>query len=355
MIVDAHLDLAYNALRYGRNLLAPLEEIREFERKRPTDNGYPTVSFSEIRRGGVGLVFGTIFVEPFHGPRDATPPPLSYREPKQAKKPAVQQLDYYHRLVDENEFIRLVGDVATLDAVIESQAEVNPLVGIVPLMEGADPVQDFGELEEWFARGIRIIGPAWDDTRYASGAWRGTREGFTTDGYALMEVMADLGFILDLTHLSETAVKEALERYDGPLIASHSNCRTLAPHVEQRHLIDDHIRLLGERGGVMGIVLANRFLKKGHAKGERKELVTLEHVVAHIDHVCQLTGSADHVGIGSDFDGGFGWADIPAELNSIADLHLLGGQLKERGYEAAHVEQIMGGNWVRLLREVWQE
>ena len=353
MIVDAHLDLAYNALRYGRNLLAGLEEIRQFERQRPTDNGYPTVSFGEMRKGGVGLVFGTAFVEPFRGPRDVEPPALCYREPQGAKKPAVQQLDYYHRLADENEFIRLVGDTAELDEVIASQEGANPLVGIVLLMEGADPVQEPAELEEWYERGLRIIGPAWDDTRYAAGAWRGGREGFTADGYALMEVMADLGMILDLTHLSEIGVKDALERYDGTIIASHSNCRSLAPHVEQRHLKDEHIRLLAERGGVMGIVLSNSFLKKGHKKGERKELVTLEHVVAHIDHVCQLTGTADHVGIGSDFDGGFGWADIPAELNSIADLGLIGEALKERGYDPADVEKVMGGNWVRMLQRTW--
>lgn len=353
MIVDAHLDLAFNALRYGRNFLAPLEEIRHFERQRPTGNGYPTVSFSEMRQGGVGLVFGTVFVEPFHGPREVIPPPLSYREPQQAKQPAVQQLDYYHRLADENELIRLVGDTAALEEVIASQEGVNPLVGIVPLLEGADPVQDPSELEEWMERGLRIIGPAWDDTRYAAGAQRTTREGFTKDGYALLEVMADLGLILDLTHLNETAVKEALERYDGSIIVSHANCQSLAPHVEQRNLTDNQIRLLGERGGVMGIVLFNHLLRKGHVKGERKELVTLEHVVAHIDHVCQLTGAANHVGLGSALDGGFGWADIPAELNAIADLPLIGKALTERGYETADVAQIMGGNWVRVLRQTW--
>ena len=224
------------------------------------------------------------------------------------------------------------------------------MLGIVPLMEGADAVRDPSELEEWWERGLRIIGPAWDDTRYAAGAWRNSGHGFTKEGLYLMEVMADLGYILDLTHLHEKATLEALERYEGTLVATHANCRALASHVGMRNLSDKQIRMLGERGGVIGIVLFNRFLKQDHRKGERKALVTLDHVVAHIDHICQLLGTADQVGIGSDFDGGFGWADIPEGMNSIADLGLIGDKLKERGYDAADVAKIMGNNWVRLLR-----
>ena len=78
-----------------------------------------------------------------------------------------------------------------------------------------------------------------------------------------------------------------------------------------------------------------------------------EIMVAQIDHVCQLLGSADHVGIGSDFDGGFGQKDIPAELDSIADLSKIGDKLKEKGYDPADIDKIFGGNWVNKLRESW--
>ncbi|MCA9981735.1 MAG: membrane dipeptidase [Anaerolineales bacterium] len=357
LIVDAHLDLAYTALEFGRDLRRPLSELREAERKNPTSNGIPTVSVPELQRGGVNLVFGTLFLEPVSTKAALAATKMNYLTAVEAHQKAHQQLDYYHRLADELENVVLVGDTAVLNDLLASQQNsdenATPQLGIVPLMEGADPIRDPAELEEWWARGLRIIGPAWDDTRYASGAWRGTREGFTSDGFLLMEVMADLGFILDLTHLSEQATQEALERYDGTVIATHSNCRALVDHVGQRNLSDTHIRLLGERGGVMGIVLYNRFLKQGHLKGERRDLVTLDHVVAHIDHVCQLLGSSEHVGIGSDFDGGFGWADIPAELNSVADLHLIGDKLKERGYTAVDTNNILGGNWVRRLQTSW--
>jgi membrane dipeptidase len=148
--------------------------------------------------------------------------------------------------------------------------------------------------------------------------------------------------------MSEKASLEALDAYAGSIVATHSNARALLP--TERQLSDTQIRLLGERHGVIGVVLSNAFLKAGHKKGERKDLVTLDHVAAHIDHICQLTGSAAHVGIGSDFDGGFGAADIPFELDSAADLGKIGDKLRERGYAQSDVENILGGNWLTILR-----
>lgn len=352
MIVDAHLDLAYCALRYGRDLTRPLADIRAIERHYPNDNGLATVTLPELQRGRVGLVFSTLFPLPAHEELNGNFNQI-YRTPAGAKSVASQQLDYYHRLADEQSYIRLVGDNNTLQEVLKSQETAAPLLGLVPLMEGADPLLEPEELEEWVERGLRMVGPAWQDTKYTTSNTPQARHGFTKEGHHLLEVMADLNLILDLSHLSEKAVNEALERYEGQVVATHANCRALAPHVEQRNLTDTQIVRLGERGGVLGIVLYNRFLKKGHLKGERKELVTLDHVVAHIDHVCQLLGSADYVGLGSDFDGGFGWADSPAELNSIADLALIGEKLKERGYDETSIKGVLGENWVRLLGRVW--
>jgi len=244
----------------------------------------------------------------------------------------------------------LVGDQRDLDVVLQShEAGERPLLGIVPLMEGADPIREPEEAELWYERGLRLIGPAWDDTRYADGAWSGNDRGLTKAGHRLLEVMADLGFILDITHLSEKASLTALERYEGAAVASHSNARRLVPG--QRQLGDDQIRLLAERGGVIGVALYNKFLRAGHAYGDPKERVTLAHVAAHIDHICQLLGSADHVGIGSDFDGGFGAGDIPLELDSARDLGKIAAHLQARGYQPANAQKVMGGNWLRVLRQ----
>ena len=349
-IVDAHLDLAYNALQKRRDPRRKLAELRaaeapEFKR------GIPTVSFSAMRRAGVGLVFATLFNSPQDDPfPDGSDEDERYTTPEEAHRLGMQQVDFYRRLVDEDESLRLVTDKATLEEVVASHRgeRARPLLGLLLLMEGADHIRAPEETELWRDAGVRVIGPAWDDTRYCDGAWRGSKRGLSLDGRRLLDVMADLGLILDLTHMSEMAALQALDAYAGPVVATHANARVLVP--TERQLSDQQIRLIGERDGVIGCVLFNAFLRAGYRKGDSKELVTLDHVVAHIDHVCQLIGDARHAGIGSDLDGGFGAADIPTPLGSIADLPLIAGALRDKGYSEDDVTGIMGGNWVDLLR-----
>ena len=99
-----------------------------------------------------------------------------------------------------------------------------------------------------------------------------------------------------------------------------------------------------------GIVVKNRFLKAGYTRTDPKETVQRSDGVAHIDYVCQLLGDAAHVGIGSDFDGGFGREHIPTEMDTIADLRLIAPALRERGYGEEDISNIMGGNWMARLR-----
>ncbi len=350
-IVDAHLDLAYNALHYGRDLRLDLAELRSSEPSRSTA-GRATVTFPELLEGGVGLVFGTLFVSPSRTEVAGDGGRMVYTDSEQAHRLAMEQLDDYHRLVDEDDRFRLVGNHEQLDEVTSShQPGGRPLLGIVPLLEGADPVRDPGELEYWYDRGLRLIGLAWDDTRYADGAWRGSGRGVTKAGTQMLETMSELGFILDLTHMSEKATLEALDIYEGAAVATHSNARALVP--TERQLSDRQIRRIGERDGVIGTVLFNGFLKANHRGGDSKEMVTLDHVAAHIDHMCQLLGDANHVGLGSDLDGGFGAEDIPHEMGSIRDLQLIASKLQERGYDHDDTTNIMGGNWLKLLRRAF--
>jgi membrane dipeptidase len=350
-IVDAHLDLAYNALNKNRDPRRKLAEIRAAEAP-DYRRGLPTVSFPAMRRGGVGLVFATLFSSPADNPfPDNSEEDEAYATPDEAHRLGMKQVDYYRRLVDEDESLRLVTGMAGLDEVLAGQAGETPLLGLVLLMEGADHIRVPEETELWVEQGVRLIGPAWDDTRYCCGAWRGSKEGLTRAGYALLDVMGDLGLILDLTHMNEVATFQALDHYQGPVVATHSNARALVPG--ERQLSDAQIRRIGEREGVIGVVLYNAFLKSGWRKGQAKELVTLDHVVAHIDHICQTIGDARHAGIGSDLDGGFGAADIPAELDSIADLPLTAEALRQKGYDEDDITGIMGLNWVNLLRRAW--
>jgi membrane dipeptidase len=324
----------------------------------------------------VGIVFGTLFTEPSQ--RKFGDSPITYSDETEAHQQGLAQLDYYHRWADKEKHIRVIENKQDLKEVLRTwklkithpepgslaiisksqdagvdflASNSGPLlhqVGIVPLMEGADPVLEPKELERWAERGLRIVGPAWSGTRYAGG----TNEpgGLTTLGRELLDMIASLGLILDVSHLAQKALFEALEHFEGKpgrLIASHSNPQRIIS--TDRHLPDEAIEQIAERKGVIGVVLFNKFLKRGWGTGSKKHEVTLDDVVRAIDHICQVTGSADYVGIGSDFDGGFGSESAPRELDTSRDLHKIGDELLRRGFDRANVEKVMGTNWLRIL------
>lgn len=360
IVVDSHEDLACKMIECGRDYTLSVTETRarEMGTDIPIHDGTALLGWPEWVAGRVGVIFTTLFAAPFRR-RTGWARELLYADEAQANRLYWEQVEIYRRLFDEHEDkfapVRTQADLEAVLATWEGAPPLAPRVGLVMLMEGADAVRDPDELPEWYEAGVRILGPAWVGTRYAGG----THEpgGFSRDGFALMEVMAELGMILDTTHLAEQAAKEALDRYEGVLIASHSNARALIPQSDRpdRHLSDDVIRGLAERQGVIGIVPYNLFLKDGWTPSDGRLGVTIDHVVAHIDHICQLVGSAAHVGLGSDFDGGFGLEKIPEGLDSVADLRLIGEALRERGFSPADVEAVLGGNWLRILRQAIPE
>jgi membrane dipeptidase len=115
-------------------------------------------------------------------------------------------------------------------------------------------------------------------------------------------------------------------------------------------LPDNTIRKLAERDGVMGVVLFNRFLDNNWGRGDAKDAVTMKRVIEIIDHVCQLTGSANHIGLGTDWDGGFGSQHIPAEFDTIADLYKVGDALRGHGFSEIDIDNILSGNMLRVIR-----
>jgi membrane dipeptidase len=134
--------------------------------------------------------------------------------------------------------------------------------------------------------------------------------------------------------------------------ASHSDCRVLAPH--QRQLNDEQIKALAQRGGVIGAALDAWMMVPNwirHQTTPQAVGLKLEKLVEHIDHVCQITGSARHSGIGSDLDGGFGREQTPMDLETIADLARIPDMLRARGYIEEDVRAIARGNFLRFLDE----
>ena len=351
--IDGHLDLAWNMLTYGRDYSKSLKEIRFSERgsEQVTTEGDTTIAFDALKAANTAVVFNTLFAAPIHtkeGPWDTE----TYSNVRESSALYHRQMDAYERLTDSHpEKFRLLRGRDDLSSHLKAyQTDPKMPIGLITLMEGADGIKDPDELEVWMERGVRIIGLAWQATRYSGG----TREpGPLTDlGIRLLKQMDEMGCILDISHMDEQAVWQALDRFHGPVIASHAPpLSLLRERHSNRFISDDVIRAIAERNGVIGLVTLNIFLDNTWQKGDNKDLIPLERVVEQMDYICQLLGSADHVGIGSDLDGGHGNMETPAELDSIADMPKILKVLADRGYSQADQAAIYGANWSRFLLE----
>ncbi len=354
LIIDAHLDLAWNALQWNRDLQSSVYTIRTRESKLAgAGRGQGTVALPEMRSGRVALCFATLLARSTgHAIQN-----LDYSSPLQAYAVAQGQLAYYKAL-DEMGELRWIKNRNELDEHMTNWHEWDgnpnhsqPKTGLVISMESADPILSAGQLSAWKEAGVRIIGPAhYGPGRYAGGT--STELGLTSMGMDLLLEMNHLGIMLDLTHLSDKAFWEALNHFDGQILASHNNCRAIVPH--QRQFADEQLRAIIERDGVIGVAFDNWMIQPGWVQGvKNNESVHLADVVDHIDHICQLAGNSGHVAIGSDLDGGFGREQSPIDLDTIADLQKIVNILKERGYAEDDITAIMHGNWLRLLQHVW--
>lgn len=215
-------------------------------------------------------------------------------------------------------------------------------------MEGADPIVTPAQVGEWWSLGLRFVGPAhYGRSHYAYGT--GVDGPLSPQGVELLREMRRAGMALDATHLSDASFRAALEVFDGPVLASHHNCRALVPG--DRQLADEQIAALIERDAVIGAALDAWMLHPGWERGKTSpQVVSLEAVADHIDRVCQIAGDARHAAIGSDLDGGFGTEQTPRDLDTFADLHKLEGILARRGYSSEDVAAVFHGNWLRFFR-----
>ncbi len=344
LIVDAHEDLAYNAVFIGLDPSLAAEAKRQAHSPGapPRRGGTPMVGIPNLLHGNVRVVFATLFANPATNLH--APPGHSYTTPEEAEAQGREQLDYYIKLAQTDPRVVIIRNQADLERVVAAE---QPTVGLVVLMEGADPIVRPEDASRWFAEGVRIVGTSWSATRYAGGT--GAPGPLTPLGRALMPELARAGLILDISHMAEASFFEALDLFPGPVIASHSNVRAFVP--TDRQLSDGMIRALIARDAVIGTVLYNKFLQAGWAEaGSRKAAVPLSVAVAHMRHICDLAGDARHIGLGSDFDGGFGSESAPSEIDTVDDLYRVGEALSAAGFSDSDIEQVLSGNWLRLLR-----
>jgi membrane dipeptidase len=355
IIVDAHEDLAWNILTFERDYTRSAAETRRIEAngENVTHNGNTMLGWDDYQRAQAAVVFSTLFVSPQRrkmGDWDSQ----TYNDFNEAHHRYRTQLDTYHRLADKHpdKFCLILTGKDLEDVLTHwNGPQKNHPVGMLVLMEGAEGVRKPAELEEWWSEGVRIIGPAWAGTCFCGG----TREPgpLTDDGRALLAGMAEIGMTLDLSHMDELAARQSLDDYPGPIIVSHANSAALiSNYTGNRLLTDGVIKRTIQRDGIIGVVPMLPFLRNGWIPADGRDGLTLESLfVAQIDHICQLAGDAQHVGLGTDYDGGFGVESAPADVDTIADLQKLGPILSARGYSDTDIEAILGKNWLHHLQE----
>lgn len=353
--IDAHLDLSMNAMEWNRDLTRPLAEInaREKGMTDKPDRGNGTVSLPELRKGNVGLVVATQIAR-FVAPDNPLP---GWHSPQQAWAHTQGQLAWYRAMEKQGE-LKQIRDWQALEAHLAywnaGEDKSQKAIGYILSLEGADSIVSLDYLETAYENGLRALGPAhYGPGRYAYGT--DSSAPLSQQGKDLLRKMDELGIILDATHLCDLAFWDALDHFQGPLWASHNNCRALVDH--NRQFSDEMIKALIARGAVIGGVFDAWMLSPGWIRGEstpKERNVTLNTLLDHFDHICQLAGNANHIGIGSDLDGAFGKEQCPSDLETIADLQKIPDLLRMRGYSVEDVQKVMHGNWLRFLKKAWR-
>jgi membrane dipeptidase len=316
--IDGHLDLAYLAVQ-GRDL------------RRRVDDDDACVSLPALRDAPVTLAMATIFTAP--GRSDD---PACYRDSddvEAAEAAGRRQLAVYERLESEGalSIVRTAGDLERRDHVLR----------VILLMEGADPIRGPERVPWWFDRGLRLVGLTWSSgTRYAGGnAHAGP---LTPRGIDLVAALDEVGIIHDASHLCDAALEGLLAHTSGPVVATHSNCRALVAD-DERHLRDDQIGAIVDRGGVIGLNLHRPFLT---ARGP----ACIDDCIRHVTRLTEIAGHRRSVALGSDMDGGFGTSDLPVDLDAPAHLPRLADALRRHGWSEPEVRGFAHDNWMTFLR-----
>ncbi len=351
-IFDAHLDLAMNALEWNRDLTKSVYQIRESEKgmvDKP-DRGNNTVSLDAMRKGNIGICVATQIA----GIKNKINP-HGWSSMEQAWAQTQGQLNWYKEMEKNGEMYQIY-DLNTLDNQIENwQKETKKKqIGYILSLEGADSIVNIDYLEKSYMLGLRAIGPA----HYGPGVYaHGTDSNGSIGqkGKELVKKIEELNLILDVTHLSDTSFWETIEIYNGNLWASHNNCRKFVNH--NRQFSDDQIKEIIRRDGVIGVPLDAWMMVPNWIRGKSTPEtmgVTLNQMIENIDHICQLSGNSNHVGIGTDLDGAFGVEQTPTDIDTIADLQKVPLMLKKIGFSESDVEKVMNQNFINFLKRVWK-
>ncbi len=364
LIIDGDCAFMLGALERDRDLTLPLEEVRTAPTSGRnwvpnTPDSEALVSLPEFRRGGVAVILAKVAARIFR----PGSPMWGYRTGDIAYAMARGQAAYY-RILEARGEARVI---ETSDQLRKHMLEwaaaddyIRLPVGMIVGIEGADPILWPEQVREWWDVGVRVVSLShYGVSTYSHGTSTGTDGGLFEPAKDLLREMEALGMVLDVTHTSDESVRQALDIFAGPVAATHQNCRALVPG--ERQFPDELLLRVIERGGVIGTSLDAFMLYRpgidwmnipATGQGFAREEVTLEDVVDHMDHVCQLAGNSLHAALGTDLGGGVGWSGAPHGVDSAADYHKIAVVLSRRGYSEEDIVNIMHRNWQRFY-EKW--
>jgi membrane dipeptidase len=313
-IIDGHTDVLY----------ALPQQMRKFYQE--SERGH--VDLPRIKKGNVSVMFFAIY-------------------------PGVNQ---YYILKGARELLELVQEPKNELMIIKKASDVDTAekenkIGVIFHIEGVGGFDtEFHILNLLYRLGLRSFGITWSDTNifgsgssFMPGAPEDTR-GITGEGKELIHEANKLGVIVDVSHLSDKSFWDVLEVTKKPIIASHSCCRAISPHV--RNLTNEMLKALADNGGVMGINFANAFLREDCG---READTPYTKIIDHIDHVVKVVGP-DHVGFGSDFDG----TGVPDEVKDVTGFNKLVKELESRKYSEEDINKICHENFQRIFKKVWK-
>ncbi len=349
-ILDAHLDLSMNALEWNRDLRWTVDEIRKCEvgmTDKP-DRANGTVSLPSMRDGNIGICVATQIGR--YIKRGNKLPGWNSQE--QAWAQTQGQLAWYKSMEDAGEMKQIKSSTELKNHLkLWENPDSKTPVGFVLSLEGADSLVSVNYLEKAYDYGLRAIGPAhYGPGTYAQGT--DSTGGINPKGRELIKEIEKLGIIMDATHFCEESFWEMLDVYNGPVWASHNNCRAFVNH--NRQFSDEQIKELIRREAVIGVALDAWMMVPGWVRGKSDPVsmnVTLKQMINNIDHICQLSGNSRHAGIGSDLDGAFGKEQCPSDLDTIADLQKVPAMLKDIGYSEDDILNIMNFNFIHFLEK----
>lgn len=332
IVIDAHNDTVLNLIEEGpfitdsRGKLSKSGQEKRFLQPSTTlseDSERGEIDLPKIEEGGLDCLIFSCWVSP------------TYENPLSR---LMQYLDTLHRELRETEGIELATNYSELEDILQS-SQVAALISVeggVPLNQQTSALRMINKL------GVSSLTfTHFDRNALGDGSGSDFESRLTDFGREVVEEMNRLGMIIDLAHFNRKGFYDALEESEDPVIVSHANVDGVTPH--HRNLTDRQLRKLAEAGGVLGLSLVPNFIKDVDNRTE----VTLADFLDHVDHIRDLIGT-DHIGLGSDFDGGAGFP----EVSDVRDFPKITEGLLSRGYSDGDIEKILGGNLLRVFEEV---